>query len=427
MKSKNVKEKKILEVSKYDDIKYIIILVCFYLLIFQNFIQSFIPLFRYFDEILAVSFIPVFIKEKLIDHKKINFTKNDLFISVFLIFILYLGSLSNVLFKYQSFKYVLIDIVAVFKFFLVYYLAKLTIDSKFITKYKDKFLLHVRIVIYVFFFATALNYLFKIWPDDYRLGIMSNKLFYGHPTYLAAVVVFLLSVLVLLNKNFKNHKIEIVMLFIVLLSTLRFKAIASVIILFFIILYILRFRKKLSLFKLILLGIIGLAIGWKQIYFYFITIDDSARSRITYSSVEIAKDYFPLGTGFGTFGSYVSGENYSPIYYDYNLYRIHGLKPDNHNFISDTFWPMILGQFGIFGFIMYSFCIICIFKNIQDEFKLRYISIYLSKIICFVYLLISSTSESAYVNPLAIPFAIILGISYNSHGLLRNKKPNLEG
>ena len=63
-------------------------------------------------------------------------------------------------------------------------------------------------------------------------------------------------------------------------------------------------------------------ISWDQISFYYLSHDDVARNILTSKSMEIAKDYFPLGTGFGTYGSYISGVYYSSLYYKYDLYKI---------------------------------------------------------------------------------------------------------
>ena len=69
------------------------------------------------------------------------------------------------------------------------------------------------------------------------------------------------------------------------------------------------------------------------------------------ASLAIARDYFPLGAGLGRFGSYMSGANYSPLYERYGLTDVHGLRPNDPNAVSDTFWPMVLGELGPIGLV----------------------------------------------------------------------------
>jgi len=73
------------------------------------------------------------------------------------------------------------------------------------------------------------------------------------------------------------------------------------------------------------------------------------RTALYVASVAIARDHFPLGAGLGRFGSHMSRETYSPIYPAYGLDQVYGLKPDETIAITDTFWPMILGETGVVG------------------------------------------------------------------------------
>jgi hypothetical protein len=66
-------------------------------------------------------------------------------------------------------------------------------------------------------------------------------------------------------------------------------------------------------------------------------------------SLAIARDEFPLGAGLGRFGSHLSREQYSPLYAQYGLDRIVGLTPRTPIAVTDTFWPMILGEAGVIG------------------------------------------------------------------------------
>jgi hypothetical protein len=79
-----------------------------------------------------------------------------------------------------------------------------------------------------------------------------------------------------------------------------------------------------------------------------------ARSALYGASVQIARDRFPLGAGLGRFGSHMSRVKYSPVYHAYGLDRIRGLQANNSDYVTDTFWPMVLGETGIIGVIAYA-------------------------------------------------------------------------
>jgi hypothetical protein len=79
-----------------------------------------------------------------------------------------------------------------------------------------------------------------------------------------------------------------------------------------------------------------------------------ARVALYQASVLVARDHFPLGAGLGRFGSWMSRTNYSDLYYQYGLDRVYGLSPGFPTFITDTFWPQVLGEVGVVGLIGYA-------------------------------------------------------------------------
>jgi hypothetical protein len=78
-----------------------------------------------------------------------------------------------------------------------------------------------------------------------------------------------------------------------------------------------------------------------------------ARRALYEGAVEIASDRLPLGVGLGRYASWMTRIQYSPVYHEYGLDRIRGLRPDNPLYATDTFWPQILGEFGVIGFAAY--------------------------------------------------------------------------
>jgi len=75
------------------------------------------------------------------------------------------------------------------------------------------------------------------------------------------------------------------------------------------------------------------------------------RTALYVGAVAVARDHLPLGAGLGRFGSHLSRADYSPVYVEYGLNRIHLLGPDEPSAVTDTYWPMVLGETGVLGLL----------------------------------------------------------------------------
>jgi len=88
------------------------------------------------------------------------------------------------------------------------------------------------------------------------------------------------------------------------------------------------------------------------------------RERLQAVSIDIALDNFPLGVGFGRFGSPPSVErgSYSPIYSQYGLTKYYGFSPKDLpiHFALDTSWPGLLGEVGALGFLAFAATILAL-------------------------------------------------------------------
>ena len=100
--------------------------------------------------------------------------------------------------------------------------------------------------------------------------------------------------------------------------------------------------------------------------------------------ITVLMDFFPLGSGFGTFASYLSGRYYSNIYELYGISDVFGMTREKYNYISDVFWPYIYGQFGIFGLMIYVKIIFSLFPTLDDNLALRFFY-YLNKHIFYIF------------------------------------------
>ena len=89
-----------------------------------------------------------------------------------------------------------------------------------------------------------------------------------------------------------------------------------------------------------------------------------ARTVLTVDSVKVASGYFPLGAGFGRFGSAGAAENYSPEYVAHGYQYVWGLGPteEEGRFLTDTEWPAILGETGFFGAAAFALGLLAVYR-----------------------------------------------------------------
>lgn len=86
---------------------------------------------------------------------------------------------------------------------------------------------------------------------------------------------------------------------------------------------------------------------------YIDQADTATRSIMYRDSVLIALRDFPFGAGWGRYGSFGALSNYSPEYIERGYHLIYGMQPDNALYMTDTFWPAIIGEGGVIGLIGY--------------------------------------------------------------------------
>ena len=127
------------------------------------------------------------------------------------------------------------------------------------------------------------------------------------------------------------------------------------------------FKKYQKLnYKIIVPLIIALiAASTYQIQTYLLN-DEAARRIFFQYAFKTANRFFPLGSGFATYGSAEAAKHYSQLYVDYKFYKHWGMGiGENGQFLYDTYWPMVIGQFGWIGMILFAYSYINMFKSIQ--------------------------------------------------------------
>jgi hypothetical protein len=150
-----------------------------------------------------------------------------------------------------------------------------------------------------------------------------------------------------------------------------------------------------------------------------------ARDVLYKTGFKIANQYFPLGSGFATYGGWIARSYYSPLYLKYGFTKVWGLqKIGNSEFLNDTFWPYIYGQFGFIGCILYFWILLILMKVSYNIFRTTtspYVRI--AGLTCLL-ALIESLSESS-ANPVYVAsfsYFLIFSMLGITHSFLRTQK-----
>lgn len=378
-------------------------------MIFQDLLQVNIHFFSYVDEGLAIvtTLYALFL---LMNKKKpIKITKYEF--TAFIIFILYLfiGFISNATNNIIGIKFGFLSMIMTAKGYILYFACRVIFQYYDV---KADILKNISKVLEIsLYFLTLigivnipLNFLEN---EDVRFGLNTVSIGFSHPTELAFFAIISMTIILLYYNYTNKTKGELPIIIassLLVLLTGRSKAIAFMCV-YIILFYFMKLIKKFKLKYFIFLIPIMVYISLPRIISEFF---NGARGYLYTAGYQIAKDFFPLGTGFGTFGSFISREFYSPLYYEYGLSNIWGLSPSTPYYIADTYWAMIMGETGFLGVILLILVLYFIFiqflKGYQD---------YKSKLIVFgliCYTVVTSIAEPIYSSNKCAALFMILAL-----------------
>lgn len=357
------------------NIKKIIVFLLVTILLFQDSITEVVGIsyLNYIDEIFIVALLFVaLIKSR----GKIPFIAVKILLIAITFFII--GTVYCIIFSEYTFKILILSGFLSIKFFLI-------VAAVVILRPKDEIIKYIKKSLKILGFISALtglfNFLFpEIWVSiipyawvEWRLGIPAALGLFIHPGQYGW---FMLFVAILYYSEFKitkdKKKLCAFIIYAVLsITSIKIKVIAGIVCVLFVDLFIVD-RKRIRSSKFIALGgsIIATLVVFGNYLFENIskyilgtTTEVSARYVLLNRSLNILWDYFPFGVGFGKFGSWYARVNYSEYYYKYDCDKVYGLEPSNPKFATDTFWPSVIGETGIFGTIIYIYFLVYVIKN----------------------------------------------------------------
>lgn len=380
--------------------------------------------FGFLDEFSAlVSFIVIFIFTLV--KGKTQFYRKEYYIILLLNTIAVIGFLSNYFAYKKGFSTGLAsvfgDFINFFKAFVVYFGIRVLSNYFDAQKVLNLLAKYVELIFYFLFFIVIVDFAFKIYPHPPRYGIYAFELFFQHASRYSFAFAFIF--LILLPKYHKKKKgLLFLVLFIGMLS-LRVKYFGFILFVFVLFFYgkkLFKTPKIYFLYVIIVLGAImsWLFWDWLLMYFSFDAIENGwSRAVILYYSFIIGNDFFPLGTGFGTYSSYYSGLNYSWVYDLYEINNVYGISRLYWGFVADQYWPMVLGQFGYIGFFSMVFIIYNYFTLFMTQIKAYITSskyyYYLAAILGLLLLLMDSTTDAIFTQQRAVVMFSVLALTLN--------------
>lgn len=397
-----------------------------YMFTFQATLESFIPVVGYWDEL----FIPLFLFS--VCNKKIEKWMLKMFFLI--LTLVFEGGIFAFWHHYQPTSAVIMDAITCMKYtctlFYVYILFK-TYDFE---KHSRVLCCHVKIICWLIFAMEILDSIFVIWPYTFlRWGFRARMLCFGHPGRLALVAMLILILARFLECYDHRLKVYQYGMILVMFSTLRALAVATIILYFALILY-LRKHKRIDAKALMALTGVAIAGGWGQISVYYFSGNVTCRILLMQTGVKIARDYFPFGTGLGTFASAASGIIYSPIYDMYGLSGYYGISPNAYNDITDSFWGFLLGQFGVVGLILFILFMTVFWKQINKHYMGDAVC-YQIMVLIFLYLCYATVSSISLFHTGVVPFAFVMGmcfarseqvLKYGQTGISKENRYNYE-
>ena len=185
----------------------------------------------------------------------------------------------------------------------------------------------------------------------------------------------------------------------------------------------LNFRSPKTMIYCTILVAIILTITWTRFDGYYISgmsNDELARPMTYKTSIKMLYDYFPFGSGMGTFACNGAWQHYSPLYFKYNLNDIWGLSPDAGGFICDAYYPT-LAQFGIVGVFFFLWFWKRRMSAINVIVDMRYYRVAMITICC---LAIEQTADSSWLSGKGMGYCMLLALCLNANRNLNNMLQN---
>ncbi|MBQ7740001.1 MAG: hypothetical protein IJT65_02025 [Eubacterium sp.] len=316
-----------------------------------------------YDEALAVA-STVLVITFIATGKTTKYDQNTILL---LAIIASIGILGNLVYDInKSYFSVMVDILTQIKPFVIFFALRYFLTTKerktvidYLTPIAKLFM------IAAFIFCVLNQFKSSTAPGGFRYGIRIFQFFYIFNHYYIASALFFFGIIVCNNRiNEKLKRFYIIIGCIAIIGALKSLAIISVGTFVFLMLYYKKYER--ITFKVIIpLLLLIVLLSRFQINAYILNTTSPRRIFIDYA-IKNANEHFPLGSGFGTFGSAEAAKHYSALYIKYHFERFWGMSQGDKKFLHDNYWQTILGQFGWIGFPFFVYFYYRLFKTSYD-------------------------------------------------------------
>lgn len=180
-------------------------------------------------------------------------------------------------------------------------------------------------------------------------------------------------------------------------------------------------KKFTTIVTLAILVFVVLLLGWERFNAYYIegvnATDRQARPEMNKVLWQILWDYFPFGSGFGSYATAASTVYYSPLWHKYNLDTVWGLGQYGsygHGamaFHGDNF----LATFGQIGFVGI-FLFIAFWKRRFKQFNaIQSMQYYKVAMMAFFCIAIEWFGDSSFLSGKGMGYMMLLGLCLNAN------------
>lgn len=320
----------------------------FITLLIAPFIDTYIPMMSSADEIITILGIVLILYNYIV---KSNC--GDRTILYLLLLIEIIGILSTLVSKLSpSIIITMYDMVIFAKPFVIFLMflgLSNTIKSEILTILRiiAKLLFWFTLIYFIIFAITNQSIFSEVFP------ILGNA---AQVSWLRLVC---LNIIAITNK--RNVIKRYIILFYVSLFITGIDGFASAMfasLTLFLYLYRSNKEKKLKIWQIVLLALVAFAFAYGDLQSYIFNQYAPRAVLIRYGFIT-ANHYFPLGSGFASYGSEMAKRYYSKLYYQYGFNNVWSMSPENNRTgstvgtLNDCYFGMIIGQYGWGGLFCY--------------------------------------------------------------------------
>lgn len=292
----------------------------------------------------------------------------DLLTFSFIVVILFIGFVSNLFSDVGVLKSsIAIDAITQLKVILSFFFIKYFLSDGEKQATLEMFTPIAKLFCLVtFFFSILTQFVNTGMSPDERYGMHCFNFIFAYNFEYIATYMIVFGVIVCSNKLTAKQKAFYYFLGSVSVG-LNLKSEALIFTFLFVFLFF-YFRKneKIKPYVILIIAAGVFLLGQYQIDTY-LAKDNTARHVFFEYAVKNANHYFPLGSGFATYGSAEASKHYSPLYYRYGFTDVWGMSPDFRAFLTDTYWASVLGQFGWIGALLMVIVYIRVFVSFTNS------------------------------------------------------------